>query len=190
MKRNKIILTCMVIVSTIVVGVFHLVNERSSMTQINGENDMELTEEQYQLLKDSILFASLEEMSSMRRGNSWLFLNAMREKGFTENRQPGESGVGLATWILELLDVGEIKDLIIDRLEEGIHDLADVLIIRIVNEQNSTYYIWYNRTWGLSMVRKGTEDGEMVYSSATHFIKDGEIHERAESSFVRGGDTL
>jgi hypothetical protein len=188
MKRNKIILViliCVLIISIGVIAAFRLIDGQDSigedsppsMSVENGGAELELTEEQYQLLKDSILHEEIEEMSDIRRINAWFILNAMREIEFVENRSPGESGVGSATWILDLLGVGEITELSVVRVTEGAHDLAGELIVRIVNTEGSTYYIWYNRTWGLGEVTKESEDGEMIYNSLMYTIIDGRICE-------------
>jgi len=188
-KRNKIILVislCVLIISVGVVVFSYLTDQEKSMSVANGEDEMmfsevgeiELTEEQYQLLQDSLLHNSLEEMSSIERKNAWLILNVMDEIEFIENRYPGESGVDIAVWTLELLGVGEIREIDFVRIEEGAHDLAGTLILKIVNQESNVYYIWYNRTWGLGVVTTESEEGEMIYNSAIHTIRDGQICKR------------
>ena len=195
MKRNKLILgifISLLFIGAVVLGVVKVIDREDSVPVTNnGEavlteesipetnggdemtlEEMGLTEEQYQLLKDSIIPASLEQMNAMRRRNAWLMLNAMVEVDFVENTYPGESGVGLAAWILSLLDVGEIEELTDTRVSQGVHDLSDVLIMRFVSYDDNIYYIWYHRTWGLIMVKKDSEDGELIYSSDTHIIVD------------------
>ena len=178
-KKILIISICLLIISVIVLGVFYLINTDDYTTLVNGGETMELTEDPDQILRESILSEFVDEMSDIERKNALLFLNAMREKGFVENTYPGRSGVGRATRILTVLGVGEIIEFTIVRLHEGVHDLSDVLIIRIVNEENKTYYIWYSRTWGLQMVIEESEYGEMIFSSATHIILNGQIYRRS-----------
>jgi len=186
MNNRKIILGIGVLfIVMIVMGVFHLREKEGSMPDTNGNyqvtiyeltlEEMGLSEDQYQLLRNSLLH--VDHMNTIRRRNAWLMLDAMAEIEFVENRSPGESGVGLATRLLELLNVGEIKELtVVDIWQQNIDDLAAELFIRIVNSENRTYYMWYNQTWGLVMVRKGSEDGEIIYSSIMHtIVEDGRI---------------
>ena len=180
-KIILIILTCILVISVSVVVFLFVINGRNFTTMINGENKIELveelTEEQYQLLKDSIFYGALEEMNKVERRNAWMFLNAMREKEFAESRYPGESGVSMLVEVLDLLDIGAIEKLMIVRLEQGIHELADVLIIRITNRKNNEYYVFYNRTWGVQMIRKNSENGEIIFNGARHIIWNGQIYE-------------
>jgi len=60
----------------------------------------------------------------------------------------------------------------VDLQQQNIDDLAAVLVMRIVNSEDRTYYLRYNQTWGLGVVREGSEDGERIYSSVTHIIVD------------------
>ena len=140
--------------------------------------EMGLTEEQYQLLRDSIMPESLEQMSATERRNAWLILDAMAEIEFIESATQGQSPVSFATWVLDLLGVGEIKELTVVRVSEGAHDLFDILIMRIVNEEDDVYYIWYPRSLSLDMVTRDSEDGEIIYDSLIHTIRDGQLCER------------
>ena len=244
MKRNKLIVAILIgvlLISAVVLGVFHLINgddsfpetsesnetalteeqyqrltdeedlmpeangrdeiastedqderltdEENSMPETDGGDEMALTEEdvtllteeQYQLLTDSILPGAFEEMSNVERRNAWLMLDAMAEVEFFESN-PSQSGVGRATWILGMLSVGEIQELTVVRVEREIDDftdsLVDDLIIRIVNGEDSIYYVWYQRSSGLGMVTTDSEDGEMIYNRVLHTIRDGQICER------------
>jgi len=180
MKRNKMILVVLIsvlVIGTAIVSAFHLIDGGDGM-MLTEEEGIELTAEQYQLLRDSILHVELEDMCNIERRNAWLILDAMAEIGFVENRSPSESGVSRATWILDMLGVGIIQELTVVRVSEGIHDLVDVLVIRILNTEGRTYYAQYNQTWGLGGVRKGSEDGEIIYSRIMHAIIDGQICRR------------
>ena len=200
MKRNKLILGIFIgvlFICAVVLGAINLINREDSVPvtndgnetviteesipETNGGDEMilpeeevtPLTEEQYQQLKDSIRPESFDYMNSIMRRNAWLLLDTMAEVEFVENRNPGESAVSGASWILEQLGVGEIEKLtVVDIWHQNIDDLAAVLIIRIVNSEDRTYYLQYNQTWGLGVVRKDSEDGELIYSIATHFIVD------------------
>jgi len=172
-------------IGMVVMGVFHLREREGSMPETNGNyqvtiyeltlEEMGLTEEQYQMLRNSLLH--VDHMNTIRRRNAWLILDTMVEIEFVENRSPGESGVGLATRFLELVGVGEIKELtVVDIWQQNIDDLAAELFIRIVNSEDRTYYMWYNQTWGLVMVRTDSEGGEIIYSSIMHtIVEDGRI---------------
>ena len=176
-NRMKIILGVLIFVAVtviIVVGTFHLMEREDSATVLNANEDISLTEEQYQLLVDSILPGSLGQMNDIELQNAWLILNLMAEIEFVENRYPGESGVSLATWILDMLDVGRIKEVTIsDVLQEDL-EFANVLVMRLVNEDNRIYYARYNQTWGLTMVRKDSEDGEIIYG-INHAVIEGKL---------------
>jgi len=179
MKRYKliVILICVLTISVGVVSTFLSRDGEDSMLVANEGDEMTLDEVQYQLLKDSIRNVEIEEMSSVRRRNAWLILDKMKEIKFVENTYPGESWVAHATWILDLLDVGQITELFVVRVNQN-NSLAAELILRIVNEEDSTYYIWYNRTWGLGMVTTESENGEIIYDSIMHTIINGQICER------------
>jgi len=191
MNNRKIILGIFIgvfIISIVIVGTLYL-REGYSLPEISDDyqvtiyeltlEEMGLTEEQYQLLRDSIRSASLEQMNAIERRNAWLMLDAMAEIEFVENRSPGESGVGLATRYLELLGVGEIKELaVVDIWQQNIDDLAAVLVMRIVNSEDRTYYLRYNQTWGLGIVTRDSEDGEIIFDSFIHSIRDGRLCER------------
>ena len=136
-----------------------------------------LTEMQFQFLTTSVL--SVEHMNYVRRRNTWLILDAMREVDFVENRQPGQSGAGTAAWILELLGVGEIQELeIVDIFQMNPNDLSTLLTIRVVGEYGDVFYALYCETWGMGIVIADHIDGEWVYDSHTHSIIDGQICDR------------
>jgi hypothetical protein len=186
MKRNKIILVIFIsglFIGAVVMGAFHFIDEEGPVPLESGEDEMILTEEQYQLLKDSIIPIELEQMSGIERRNAWLILNAMAEIGFVENRYPGESGIGSVTWILNLLGVGEIEELTTVRIDQEDEPLAGVLVIKIVTIEDSIYYIRYHQTWGIDMIIKESEDGEVIYDRFMHSIIDGRICER---EYLRG----
>ena len=143
MKSNKIILVILIsvlFISAMVMGAFYLIDreeavsvenggdemalteEQYPISLENGRDEMTLTEQQYQLLEDSILLTELEDMSNIRRRNAWIFLNAMAEIGFVEGRYPGQSSVSRATWVLDVLGVGEIQELEIVNYENDIYD--------------------------------------------------------------------
>ena len=46
------------------------------------------------------------------------------------------------------------------------------------------YYIYYNRTWSLTGVTRGSEHGETIYSSTTHTIINDEIVEMGGSDMM------
>ena len=179
-RKKRIILVITIVVlffGGIAIGagaVYLMIRPESEIGRADG-----LTEEQYQLLVDSMLRGEFEQMSDINRRNAWLMLDLMREVEFVENRYPGESGVSLATWILELLNIGEIQELEFVRIEE-LHygDLAADLLMRLLSEESNIYYIWYNRTWGLQLVIAEDEYGEIIYSSGWHSIRDGQICDR------------
>jgi len=188
MNNRKIILGIFIgffFIGMIVIGVFHLREKEDSMPEISDDyqatiyeltlEEMGLTEEQYQLLRDSILHKELEQMNAIERRNAWLILNAMAEIEFVESATQGQSPVSFAAWILDLLGVGEIKELTVVRLSQGVHDLFDNLILRIVNEKDNVYYIWYPRSLSLEMVTRDSEDGEVIYERAMYTISDGRL---------------
>jgi len=188
-KRKKLLalsLVCMLVFSAILFA--YLLGRQDyvppseptpSAPTENGGNDMELTQEQYQLVKDSILPVSFDDMNAVERKNAWIILNAMREIGFIENRSQGESGVSVATWILEMLDLGAISDFTIVHYDNDVgYGVAGHFIASFISENGGIYYLWYNQTWGLSAVTKGDRYGEAVYDRIFHTIVDGEIRER------------
>ena len=63
------------------------------------------------------------------------------------------------------------------RIEGDLDDLNATFRAKIISDINETYYILYNQTWGLGMVRRGSESGPIIYSPFSHYIHDGEIHE-------------
>jgi len=149
--------------------------------------EMGLTEIQYQLLRDSIRATSLEQMNATRRRNAWLMLDMMVEIEFVETGYPGQSRVGYATGILDLLDVGEIREItpirVVRAIGESTDSPSDILIIRIIDEEENIYYLWYPRSSLLGMVTKDSEDGEIIYDSLMFTIRNGQLCER---EYARG----
>lgn len=171
-KKNKkmLIILAFILLILAVTATFFL---------IRNEGNMTLTQEQYQLLKDSILPLSLQQMNATERYNAWTILNSMRNIEFSENRSSGESGVSLATWILEMLNVGEIKDfVVVEKNVECAANVSGIFVATFVSEGGDTYYIWYHQTWGLQAIVKGSRNGEIVYDRIFHTIVDGRIVER------------
>ena len=154
--------------------------DRSSHARPNNNEVVELTEEQYQLLKDNILYSTLEEMNYIRQKNSWLIITEMLRVGFVENVYPGESNVGTATRIFEVLDVGIFNSIeIIDFDNDDIRNPGECcpgvngyFNARIISQQGDLYYMRFCQIWGLTTVRK---NNEVVYSVGTHRIIDGKI---------------
>jgi len=190
MNSKKIILGILIfvlIISAVVISNLYLRESKDYLldTSDNYEvtiydltlEEMGLTDEQYQLLVDSILPESLEQMSVIRRRNAWLILDMMVEIDFVESTAPGQSRVGYATWILDVLGVGEIEELDIALLSQ------DALTIRIVNEDDEIYYLRYPRSSLLSRVTRDSEDGEILYEGQIHAVRDGRLCER---EYARG----
>jgi len=196
MKNKKVILViliCLVIISLGVVGAFYLINEENGMAPARerGEITLEregdevlLTEEQYQLVKDSITQRQFERMSDIERKSTWLLLNAMSEIDFVENAQPGESLAATAVIILGVLGVEAIEEITIIEVAENVHFVDRTFMARIISDNNEIYYILYDPTWGLQMVIKDSEDGEIIFSRLTHIIIDGEVHERVHGGII------
>jgi len=187
MKEKKIILltlSCGLFIGAVMTGIaFHLIN-RDISAPTNVEASVLLTEEQYQFLTNSLIQWELDHLGSIRRRNAWLMLDAMREFEFVEDAPRGQSRVGFATGILELLNVGEIEELNVVRLELGDRGFNDVLVIRIQTiSNNDIYYLRYQRSRGLGNVTRDNETGEVIYNSAIHTIRDGQLCER---EYIRG----
>jgi len=140
--------------------------------------EMGLTEVQYRLLVDSIMPEALEQMNAIRRRNAWFILDTMTEMEFVESATQGLSPVNYATWILEVLVVGEIRGITPVRVSEG-----GSLIMRIVNKEDNIYYIWHPRSLSLARVTRDNEDGEILYESQIHVVRDGRFYER---EYARG----
>ena len=149
--------------------------------------EMGLTEEQYQLLVDSILPESLEQMNVIRRRNAWLILDTMAEIEFLENAAQGQSPVSYAAGILDLLNVGEITNITVVQVEREIDEYTDsvfdILVIKITNEDGEIYYLRYPRASLLSRVTRGSEEGEIIYESQMFTIRNGRLCER---EYARG----
>jgi len=198
MKNKKIfliLLICIIFISTGVVAVWYLISDegvgpledrREPENLIRDEGEMLLTEEQQQFLKESILEIEFEEMNNAQRKSAWMLLNAMAEANFVENRQPGESGVFDMMWILGMLGIELIQEIGIVRYDNAdvvepyaIPNISGYFLARVIVEDGRIYYLHYDQTFGLQMVMQGSEYGKLVYSSASHFIRRGEIHVRA-----------
>ena len=140
-----------------------------------------LTEEQYQFLTSSILRGVFEELGAVERRNAWLILDAMREVGFIEPTQPGQSRAGSASWILGMLGIGEIQELtVVEHHPCNSYENLNVngfLILRIVSEENNIYYADFGQTWGLDMVFEESWNGILIFSRIFHRIIDGQICE-------------
>ena len=170
-----IILICVLIIILSALSIFYLIRG----IRPSKESDIILTDEQYQLVRDSVFHMEFEEMNNVQIRNAWQLLMAMEEIGFVENRQPGQSGVAGATRILDALGIEEVGTIDNMWIEEGINDNVRTFVAIITSKDNEVYYISYNQILGLQMVRKEGESGEVLYSAATHYIVDGEIHIRA-----------
>ena len=71
-KTVVIILICVLVISLGIAGILYLMNDRSYNTLENGEDEMTLlTEEQNQLLKDSIFHGQFEQMNEIERKSAW-----------------------------------------------------------------------------------------------------------------------
>ena len=174
MDKRKIILVVSVlsVLSLFISGIAIGAGAVYWMTKpvINREDG--LTEEQYQFLSASIL--STDQMNTIRLRNAWLMLDLMREVEFVERGHPGESGVRLATGILEMLRIGEFRKVsFVEIVDDGV---VETLIMRAVNMDNNVYYLRYGR--GLGVVSR--EDGEILYNRVIHRIIDGRICYRHE----------
>ena len=184
MKNKKITFIILIVglfISGIAVGaiaVYLITGVQNDVPSVDMEASVPVTEEQYQFLRASIL--EIDDMDNIERRNAWLILDAMREIDFVESGQPGQSRVSLATWVLKLLDIGEITELTVVRFELGEFDNKhnDMLVIRIVNIKNNIYYFTYDRGRGLGRITMGSEDGERIYSRAIHTIRDGQLCRR------------
>ena len=198
MKKKKIFLIpliCIVLISMGIVSVWYLTSDeevvpledrREPEKLIRDEGEMLLTEEQQQFLKESILEIEFEEMNNAQRKSAWMLLNAMAEVNFVERANTGESGVFYAMWILGMLGIELIQEIEIvrydndDIVEPGrIPNISGYFLARVIVENGKIYYLHYQQVTGLQMVMQGSEYGKLVYSSASHFIRRGEIHVRA-----------
>ena len=184
MERKKIILVMMIVglfVAGIAIGasiVYLITRTDNDVPPVYIEATVPVTEEQYQFLREEIISWELENLNSIRRRNAWLILDTIASTNFSENTLPGQSRVGFATRILEMLDIGEIQELTVVRLDYVDYGFNYVLIMRITNKRNNIYYLYYSQYGGLGVVKRGNEDGEMIYNSAIHTIRDGQLCER------------
>ena len=176
-KNKKIILVIMIIVLFLVgiaigAGIVYLITrEEDYVPDVYIAATVPITEEQYQVLSENILSGQLEEMSSIRRRNAWLLLDAMAEIEFVEGRPQGQSGLGLATAILDLAGIGEIEEIIVvDTWLQFPDDSVTGLTLQIINLEGNVYYLRYHRTWGLEVLRRGSIDGEELFSPSNHTL--------------------
>ena len=201
MTRRKVILGMfigMLMISAGIIGVLYLRGGEDNLIPEPSDDyevtiydltleEMGLTEKQYQLLVDSIMPEALEQMNAIRRRNAWLMLDFMTEIEFVDGSPPGHSRVGFATWILDVLDVGEIREItpvrVIRAIDESTDSPSDSLLIRILNEEDNVYYLWYPRSSLLARVTRDNEDGEILYESQIHVVRDGRLCER---EYARG----
>jgi len=200
MNNKKIILGISIfalIISAVVINNLYSRESKDYLPEVSDDyevtiydltlEEIGLSEEQYQLLVDSIMPESLEQMNAVERRNAWLLLDAMVGIEFTESAPQGQSPINYATWILDVLDMGEIRNITIVRIDREINDQADSvfdnLLMKIINEESHTYYIWYQRSGGLGSVIRGSEDGEVLYESQMHVVRDGRLCER---EYARG----
>ena len=180
MKRFKIgigILIFIIAVVAIVVVALNLTREESSVIVRNESGDTALSAEKYQLLENSILEAELNHMNDIRFKNAWLILSLMEEIGFEEAGPPGQSAAGFVTRILEFLDVGVLQEVEFVRIDREERALRNILIMRVTNGEGDIYYLWFDQTTGLGMVKRGSEQGEIVYTSTSHRLHEGQLCE-------------
>jgi len=171
MSKRKIVLVALLSALLIGIGIIvflQLIDDSDDfLAVVRIDVDVPLNDEQNQLLTESILPGVLTEMNDIQDLNSWLMLEIMRQVDFVEGRTQGQSGVGLATLILYLLELGEFKEIAAVRVIPSHISPKSDLILRAVNIEGGVYYISYNRTWGLSSVTRGAvsvlEGGEIVF---------------------------
>ena len=180
MKNKKLILIISVIGLFVIgiaigAGVVYLMTRTDSdiSPPIYVEARVPVTEEQYQILRASIL--QIDDMNNIRRRNAWLMLEAMQEVEFIENVGQGQSRVGFATRIFELWEIGEIDELVVVRIDRGTHGFNDALVMRIKSMENNIYYITYDQNRGLGRITRDSEDGERIYSRALLTVVDGQF---------------
>ena len=174
-KKVAIILIFIISVSAIVVGTLFLRNEDDSVIVRNQSGDTTLTEEQYQLLEDSIHSDTLNFLNDIERKNAWLILNLMEEIGFEEAGSP--SRVSLIPHILEFLDFDVIQEVEFVRIEQEGQEYRQTLIMRVTNDEGRVYYLYYHQGGGLVLVLEGSEEGERVYGSISHMLYEGQLCE-------------
>ena len=171
MKKKLILLILIFILFIGGIIVLYFLNT-SNQNRIREDG---LTQEQYQLLVDSLIPTTIEEMNDTRRKNAWLILDVMNDIGFGEHRRPGESRVGGATWILNILGFGELQEVTIVRYQQCYRNMNGYLIMRIISEENNIYYVQYFQSGGLNSVRASSRDGEIVFDRGMHRIRNGQI---------------
>ena len=138
-----------------------------------------LTERQYKLVIEKVMDSHIEGMTDTDLRNSWMILNAFNEIGFVENRFPNESGVSMTVWMLDMLDIGEIKELDIEVYQYDPNGHLTQLILNLTNEKNNIYVFSYCQTWGMGLIfEDGWRNGNSLYNSLLHRIIDGQICER------------
>lgn len=107
-------------------------------------------------------------MSNVDKKNTWLILNLINETGFTSNFTPYLSRAGNAAWTLSQLEFGEIIRIEAINTIYEISSEFDYLVMKIINEDNLVYYLWYQRTLRLEMITLEDKHGEIVYPLTTH----------------------
>ena len=171
MNKNRIIL----IIALLVISIFLVYHLPMRTTPIRDDG---LTVTEYKLLTESIMESHIEEMNSVERRNAWMILYTMQDIGFVESGTQGQSRVSSFAWILEMLGFGELQEVVAVRYQQCYYNLG-YLIMRIVSEENKTYYAHYFQSGlGIDSIRSGSQDGEIVFSRGIHTIIDGQICDR------------
>ena len=176
MNRRRIVLVILIalLLGFGVIRLFNEITPNDDHIVVRFEIGSELNKEQNELLADSILDGELKELEEIEHQNAWLMLEIMKQIGFEEGRPEGQSGVALAVYIMEIVGVGQFTEItVVEVISSHISPMSD-LVLRAINTESEVYYIRYNRTWGLSSVRRGAESvhegGENVFSRTTHFF--------------------
>ena len=177
MKKNKVIIV-LVIVAIAIIGAISLNKWKNERSLTRARNEITINEEQYRLLRESLLSREVRMMNNFERRNAWKLLNAMENAGFVENVYPRSSAAALAVEKLRLLGIDVIEEIDNVRIDGNQDSSAATLVARIRDDRNRVYYILYNQSWGLSMVIRGSEDGKIIYCNLTHFMLNGRIYER------------
>ena len=172
MLTKKTVIFILVISVLIISGLYFWTNRPEPLRE-DG-----LTERQYQWLLESTITGILDEMNDIEIRNAWLILDNFNRIGFVENTAPGQSSVTHATWILDMLGIGEIKDLSIEVYQYDPMGLSTMLTLRIVNNSENIYYARFGQTWGIGSVFEDSLDGNLIYNNFAHQIRNGQICER------------
>ena len=192
-KMNKkviiVILACVLVIGLIIGVAFLLMRSNGGPTPsptptppVEIIEVPPLAEEQYELLMAFTLDSEFRRMDSVEKHNAVVFLEAMKDIGFVENRSPGESGVPSAVFVLKVLEVGRIDEftIVAEEKDLGTPSVLGWFLGRIENQDGEIFYMFYDQTWGLGSVHKDSEDGERIYSPLIHIIIDNEIRLRRE----------